>query len=250
MSSAFDKLNLSPAERRLVVITGIVLFVLLNYFFIWPEFGEWPKNEQRIKDASAKLSTFKDEIARKAAYEKELKELEQQGGYVPTEEAALRLSQEVNSQAALSGVTLTSISPLQRTGSTGKTNAFFEEASVTVSINTSEKELLDFLFRLADKDMLIRARSMNLSPDPTRMRLQGPVQLVKSFQRKPPVKAAAKTAAATPTAKPTVTPAAKPATAPTPAPPAAASPSTKVPVPASTAGTNASTRRAPAPVKK
>ena len=252
MSSAFDKLNLSPAERRLVVITGIVLFVLLNYFFIWPEFGEWPKNEQRIKDASAKLSTFKDEIARKAAYEKELKELEQQGNYVPTEEAALRLSQEVNSQAALSGVTLTSISPLIRggTGSTGKTNAFFEEVSVTVNVNTSEKELLDFLFRLADKEMLIRAKMMNLNPDPSRMRLQGPITLVKSLQRKPLVKAAAKPGAATPAAKPTATPAAKPAAAPTPAPPAAASPSTKIPVPASPAGTNASTRRAPAPVKK
>ncbi len=247
MSSAFDKLNLSPAERRLVVITGIVLFVLLNWFFIWPEFGEWPKNEQRIQDASAKLSTFKDEIARKAAYEKELKELEQQGGYVPTEEAALRLSQEVNSQAALSGVTLTSISPLIRggTGSTGKTNAFFEEVSVTVNVNTSEKELLDFLFRLADKDMLIRAKTMNLSPDPTRMRLQGLVTLVKSLQRKPPVKAAAaKTAASPPTAKPAANP------TPAPTPPVVASPPAKVPVPAAPAGTNTSTRRAPAPVKK
>ena len=158
MSSLFDKLNLAPAERRLVVIVGIVIFVVLNFWLVIPEFGEWAKNEQRTKDASAKLQSFKTEIAKEPAYKKELKELENQGGYVATEEAALRLSQEVNSQAALSGVTITSITPLQRQGSGGKTNAFFEEASVTVNINTSEKELLDFLFRLADKDMLIRAR--------------------------------------------------------------------------------------------
>lgn len=238
MSSVFDKLNLAPAERRLVVIVAIVVFVVLNFWLVIPEFGEWAKNEQRTKDAAVKLQNYKTEIGKKPAYEKELKELEQQGGYVATEEAALRLSQEVNSQAALSGVTITSITPLQRQGSGGKTNAFFEEASVTVNINTSEKELLDFLFRLADKDMLIRARSMQLSPDPSRMRLQGPITLVKSFQRRPPVKAAA--------AKPAPSAAKPAATAPAVTTP---KPVTPAPVPAPVAPATNSARRAPAALK-
>ena len=239
MSSLFDKLNLAPAERRLVVIVGIVVFIVLNIWLVIPEFGEWAKNDQRIKDAATKLKGYQDEIARKAAYDKELKELEKQGGYVPTEEAALRLSQEVNSQAALSGVTITSISQLQRQTTSGKTNAFFEETSVTVNINTSEKELIDFLYRLADKDVLIRARTMQLSPDPSRMRLQGPITLVKSFQRKPPAKS--------PTSAKPAAPAAKPATAAaTPAP----KPATPAPVPAPVpSGTN-SARRAPSAMKQ
>lgn len=244
MSSVFDKLNLAPAERRLVVIVGIVIFVVLNFWLVIPEFGEWAKNEQRTKDATVKLKSYQTEIGKKPAYERELKELESQGGYVPTEEAALRLSQEINSQAALSGVTITSITPLQRQATGGKTNAFFEEASVTVNINTSEKELIDFLFRLADKDMLIRARSMQLSPDPSRLRLQGPITLVKSFQRRPPVKSA--TAAAKPAA-----PAAKPdaAAAPAPKPVApAAGPAPKTPAPAP--ATTNSARRAPSAVKQ
>ena len=244
MSSVFDKLNLAPAERRLVVIVGIVIFVVLNFWLVIPEFGEWAKNEQRTKDARSKFQGYQAEIGKKPAYEKDLKELEQQGTQVATEEAALRLSQEVNSQAALSGVTITSITPLQRQGISGKTNTFFDEASVTVNINTSEKELLDFLFRLADKDMLIRARSMQLSPDPSRMRLQGPITLVKSFQRRPPVKAAT-TAAAKP-----VPPAAKPAAAAAAA--AAATVATPKPVTPALAPvpvrTN-STRRAPAALK-
>ena len=73
------------------------------------------------------------------------------------------MSQEVNSQAALSGVTLNSISPVNRGG--GKTNAFFDEASVSVSIITGEKELIDFLYRLAANDLLIRAKSMLMQPD-------------------------------------------------------------------------------------
>ncbi len=245
MTSLFDKLNLAPAERRLVVIVGIVVFVVLNFWLVFPEFGEWAKNEQRMRDAESKRKTFADEIAKKTAYEVELKELQKQGSEVATEEAALRLSQEINSQAALSGVTITSISPIGRQGGGGKTNSFFDEASVTVNINTSEKELIEFLYRLADKDLLIRAKSMNLSPDPSRQRLQGLLVLVKSFQRRPPPKAApiaAKPAPATakPDAPKTNTPAAAVAKPVTPAP---------APAPASTTSTN-SARRAPSAIKK
>lgn len=248
MTSFFDKLNLAPAERRLVVIVAIVIFVVLNFWLVIPQFGEWAKNEQRTKDAKAKLQSYQTEIAKKPAYEKELKELESQGGYVATEEAALRLSQEVNSQAALSGVTITAITPLQQQGSGGKTNAFFQETAVTVNINSSEKELIEFLFRLADKDMLIRARSMQLTPDPSRMRLQGPIRLVKSFQRKPPVKAAS---SATPAAAKTATPA--PATTPVTKPDTTAvtkpKPVIPAPTPAPAPVTTNSARRAPSPVK-
>lgn len=114
MTSLFDKLNLAPAERRLVVIVGIVVFVVLNFWLVFPQFGEWAKNEQRVRDAESKRKTFVDEIAKKTAYEVELKELQKQGSEVATEEAALRLSQEINSQAALSGVTITSISQIDR----------------------------------------------------------------------------------------------------------------------------------------
>ena len=240
MTSLFDKLNLNAQERRLVVITGIVLFVMLNYFFVWPEFGEYGKFDQRIKDASAKLKVFQDENSKRASYESELDDLQKQGSTVATEEAALRLSQEVNSQASLSGVTITSITPLQRQGSGGKTNAFFEEASVTVNINTGERELVEFLYRLADKDMLIRAKSMQLGTDPSRMRLQGQITLVKSFQRKPTPRSSL--AKASPAAAPAKTePAAKPVAK---AAPPAASPAAPAPAPMST---NRS-RRAPAPL--
>lgn len=243
MTSLFDKLNLAPAERRLVVIVGIVVFVVLNFWLVFPQFGEWAKNEQRVRDAESKRKTFVDEIAKKTAYEVELKELQKQGSEVATEEAALRLSQEINSQAALSGVTITSISQIQRQGAGGKTNSFFDEASVNLNINTSEKELIEFLYRLADKDLLIRAKSMNLSPDPSRQRLQGLLVLVKSFQRRPPPKAApiaAKPApaAAKSDAPKTNTPAA-----------AVAKPATPAPAPASTTPTN-SARRAPSAIKK
>ena len=187
MNSFFDKLNLRPQERRLVVIVGIVVFLLINWWLVIPMFGEFGRLQQRTEEADKTVAKYQAEIKKQSAYQKELTELQGQGVFVPSEEAALRLYQEVNSQANLTGLGYSLITPATR-GSTTKSNAFFEETSVTVNIRTGEKELIDFLHRLTDKELMIRAKSMELGPDPTRMMLQGSITLVKSFQRKPPPK--------------------------------------------------------------
>ena len=84
MSNLFDKLNLRPQERRLVVIVGIVVFIVLNFWLVIPMFGDYGKFEQRTKDGSKKLNEYKTEIQKKSDYEKQLRELESQGGFVPT----------------------------------------------------------------------------------------------------------------------------------------------------------------------
>lgn len=262
MTNVFDKLNLSAAERRLVVIVGIVVFVVVNFWFVIPMFGEYGKYEQRQRDADATLKKFQDEIGRQQGYRKELASLEGQGASVATEEAALRLSQEINTHAALSGVTVTSIQPMTRQSATGKTNAFFEEATINVTVNTGEKELIDFLYRLADKDLLIRAKGMSISTDPSQMRLQGTIMLVKSFQRKPPPKTATAGATAAKPAAASTTPtpaAATPVPVPAPTKPATNTPAPAVkpgpanplptPPPAPAGGTNRPRRSLPTPVK-
>ena len=204
MKEFFNKLT--PAERRLVVFVGIGVFVVINIWFIIPMFGDYGKYQEQRTKAQRQVETYKTEINKKKDYESKINVLSKQGGAVPTETAALRLSQEVSSQAALSGVTLPTITPMSRGPVGNKTNAFFEEASVGVTFNTGEKELLDFLYRLADKDLLIRAKSMQLQPEvPGRMRLQGSLTLVKSYQRPTPVKSAP-----APAAKPTNSATAKP----------------------------------------
>jgi hypothetical protein len=243
MNSFFDKLNLRPQERRLVVIVGIVVFVVLNFVFVFPNFGAFGRIQQRTMDAGKKLDLYNSEIGRQSTYQREINTLRTQGASVATEDQVLTLADNVNSHAALSGVTIAAMTPMQRGSTTGKTNAFFEEQSVVVSVNTGEKELVDFLYRLADKDLLIRARSMEISPDVPRMRLQGRITLVKSFQRKPPGKQALTGSASAParpsTSAPTTaarsnTPAAPPATnAPlTPSKPTSAVPARTTNVPA------------------
>lgn len=210
MNSFFDKLNLRPQERRLVVIVGIVVFILINVWLIIPRFGDFSEFQANTKKAQDTVTKYEAEIKKQSSYQKELTELQGQGVFVPSEEAALRLYQEVNSQANLTGLGYSLITPATR-GSTTKSNAFFEETSVTVNVRTGEKELIDFLHRLTDKELMIRAKSMDLGPDPTRMMLQGSITLVKSFQRKPPPKPKAAAGAAAKTNTPAKAPAAAPA---------------------------------------
>ena len=215
MNKIFDRLNLRPQERRLVVIVAIVVFVVVNFWLVIPMFGEFGKNQQRMTDAQKNVDRYQTEIGKKQGYQKQLNDLQAQGSSIPSEDAALRLYQEVNSQANLTGLGYTSISQATRGGSGGKTNAFFDETSVTVSVRTGEKELIDFLNRLTDKDMMIRAKSMNISPElPGRNSLQGSITLVKSFQRKPPVAAKGPGPAAARAAAKTNAPAPAPKAAP------------------------------------
>ena len=197
MSSLFDKLNLRPNERRLVIVVAIVVFILLNVFFVRPYFGELGRLQKRQEDARKMLAAFQDEIRKTSQYEAQLKNLREAGASVASEEQALKLSTTINNQAALSGVQINRYDPIrQTTAGLTKTNHFFEEQSGVVNVSAEEKSLVDFLYNLGVGGSLIRVRSMNLTPDPQRQKLQGNITVVASYAKKPPTRAPAPAAAA------------------------------------------------------
>jgi len=227
MTRLFDKLNLRPQERRLVILVAVVVFLALNWFFVWPYFGELGRMQLRRSDAEKNFKKFTEEIQKRPLYEKQKNELSQQGGQVPTEEQATSLTSEVNRQAGVAGVYIQGLIPAHRSRE-GKTNSFFEEQAVNLTFaNTGEPELVNFLFGLASQNSLIRVKSMNLRPDPGQMKLGGTLTLVESFQKKPLTKLASATASGTastpaktsaPPAKPVIPTPKAPATPVAPAP--------------------------------
>jgi Tfp pilus assembly protein PilO len=204
MSSAFDKLNLKPAERRLVIIVGIVVFLVLNAVFVWPEFSTWGKLQKRKAEAQRLFSTYQAEINNTERYQKQLSELQQAGAAVASEEQASRFSTTVYNQAALSGVTITRGS-FERQGAVAKPNQFFDESVGTISVTMDEKALVDFLYNLGVGGSLIRVRTMSLNKDQSQQRLVGNITLVASYARKAPP-APARPAAAPATQAPAATP--------------------------------------------
>jgi hypothetical protein len=207
LKTFFDKLNMRPGERRLVVIVGIVVFLVLNLVFIWPNFGAYAKVNAQITRSQTDLRRFTMEVNNKDRYERELKNLQTAGGFVAQDDQTLQLQIEVANQARANQVNVLRTDPAPRM-TTGRTNAFFDESSVVINVSTSETNLVDFLYNLSSRNTsLIRVRSMTLSPEPSRFRLQGTLTHVESFQKKPPVRPAV--AAVAPVTKPTAKPAPK-----------------------------------------
>jgi len=203
MTSLFDKLNLRPNERRLVIIVAIVVFFILNWIFVWPHFSDWGKIKSRRTQAEDLLRRYRAEADNTLRYQKMMDDLEKAGATVASEEQALKLANTVQNQAALSGVQMNRYDSVRQSGSS-KPNQFFEEQSGIMSIVADEKALIDFLYNLGSGGSLIRVRSMTLSPEmPNRYKLQGNLTLVASYAKKAPPKVTAPAATTTATARST-----------------------------------------------
>ena len=192
MSSIYDKMNLRPNERRLVTVILIVVFLILNAIFVWPQFSEYGKLQARKKTAVDLQHQYQVEVDNTGRYQKQLADLEKAGARVDSEDQALKLSTTVNNQAALSGVQVNGYNAVRKTDlSANKANQFFEEQAGILNMVTEEKNLIDFLYTLGVGGSLIRVRSMTLNPDPVRQKLQGSLTLVASYAKKAPPKIAA-----------------------------------------------------------
>jgi type II secretory pathway component PulM len=183
MTAWLDKLNLQPQERRLVLGGVVIVALVLNYWLVWPYFGEWSVNAAELAKAESRKMTYLAEIGRKAAYERQLKEVEKAGaGGVLEEEQANRVQSTIYTQAATRGVTVTRLTPSR---TLGQTNLFFDEVAMTVEVVAGEGELVNFLHALGSGDSMIRVRDLaRLRLDPTQTKLQSTLTLVASFQKK------------------------------------------------------------------
>ena len=124
MTAWLDKLNLQPQERRMVLGGLVVVALVLNYWIIWPYFGEWSKVGNELSKADSRKNTYLAEIGKKATYDRQLKEVEKAGaGGVLAEEQANRVQSTLYTQAATHGVTVTSLTPSRTAGQTNVPSA-------------------------------------------------------------------------------------------------------------------------------
>ena len=187
VKSLFDKLNLGALERRIVVGAALVLFVVVNAMFVWPQFKDWNKVQLGILKAQKTLDDYQKEVDQLPKLQKKEEELKGTGGaQLASSEMALALMRTVESKAKSSGVNVMSTSPGQ--GSYGaNTNSYFEEQSLRISFqNTGDAELLKFMVSLGENNSTIRIRDLSVKPDPTQMKLMGELTMVASYQKAAP----------------------------------------------------------------
>jgi hypothetical protein len=177
--------SLRPFEKRVVMVAGVLFFVVLNAWLVWPHFSDMGQVKFRRQVAADKLAKYLAEIAQTPMYLKKVRELEGEGLAVPPEDQALQFANAVNAQAGTSGVHFT--------GNTGRiitvTNQFFIEKSQNFQVQGGEKQMVDFLYNLGSGASLIRVRDLNIRPEPAHHELVGGVKLVASYQKKTPTRA-------------------------------------------------------------
>lgn len=186
-----DQLNLRPQEKRILVGVGFLVFVVLNWMFVRPLFGQWAAGQKDLDAARNTQTKYQTEIAKAPTYKALEENLRKAGNEVLNEE--LQLQRVVVEQyAAAAGIIPTRINSAARpTG--GKTNQFFEDQTLTVDFSTFSTNFVEWLVGLATGDNMIRVQEMNLKPDANLQRLSGSILFVASYQKKAPARAAATT---------------------------------------------------------
>jgi Tfp pilus assembly protein PilO len=174
--------QLRPLERRLAVGVLVVFLLVLNWVFIWPHFSDWSNLSRKLVAARQELQLYQETIAEKSGYEVKVKSFEQQGISVATEDPSINLLRTIQSQAAASEVQWGTMSqPPPRTN-----DAFFVEQVQNLNVSGTDKELVDFLYKLGSDASMVRVRDLDLQPDPPRQKLNARIRLVASYQRGAP----------------------------------------------------------------
>jgi Tfp pilus assembly protein PilO len=227
MNGFLDQLNLTPQERRIVVVIAVVVFVVLNLLLVWPHFKDLGQVRRQLDDTRKKIQAWNKEILADVepvnGYKTTLKKLErQQGGGIINQQ--VQLQRTVSDQAIKTGVTVSEIKPA--TSGHPDTNEFYVEQSVKISFETEESQLVNFLFNVGNDPAMIRVHELNLkTADANRYRLRGDAILTANYAKQTTAPAPQKPSS--PAAKP---PAGKP---PAGKPPAAAPKTVPVTKPAS-----------------
>jgi hypothetical protein len=175
--------NLRPFEKRVVVGFGTLFFIVVNFLFVIPHFSDLAAVHRRMDDAQLKLARYQTEIAQTNSYLAKLRAIERENADVPAEEQSLQFANTVNAQAGQSGVHIISNSHINT-----QTNQFFLEKSQTLSVQSGEDQLVDFLYTLGSGNSQIRVRELSVRPDPPRQQLVAQVKLVASYQKRAPAR--------------------------------------------------------------
>ena len=176
MRKFFDQLR--PMERRLAVGVLVVLFLVLNFVFVWPHYSDWSRLKTRLQNSHDTLKNRQMIVAQIPGYQAQVKSLEGQGEFVAPEDQAINFLRTIQSQSAESGVGIVSTSR-----QTTHTNEFFVELVQNISVIATDQQLVDFLYKLGSSASTIRVRDLELQPDPAHQHLNANIRLVASYQK-------------------------------------------------------------------
>jgi type II secretory pathway component PulM len=170
--------QLRPLERRMAIGVLVVLFLVLNYVFVWPHYSDWGKLKERRETARKNLARDQAVLNDKQKYDALVKSLEGQGEFVAPEDIGVSMMRTIQNQSAQSGVQI-----LNTSRQMTHTDEFFSEQTQGINVTADDGQLVDFLFKLGSDASMIRVRDLELQADPGKTHLNANIQLVASYQK-------------------------------------------------------------------
>jgi len=171
--------QLRPFERRVAIGVVVVVFLVLNYVFVWPHFSDWGNLSRRLDTARSKLKLYQTAVAQTDACQKQVDSLQSQGEFVALENQGVNMLRTIQTQSAQSGVSIVNNSrQITRTN-----DAFFVEQVQNINVTADDGKLVDFLYKLGSGASMIRVRDLEMQPDGTKQHLVANIRLVASYQK-------------------------------------------------------------------
>ena len=202
MIGMLNRLQLRAHERRLLVVGALVLFLVLNLWFVWPHYGDHARVRVQIRTGQDTLSDYRTELARTNEYASRLQQLESEGTGLLDDDMDIKLLSTVQVLVQNSGIVAASVTPAPR-APRGGTNEFFEQRALAITLNpTAPEPIIRFLVALATNQVVLRVKELDLKKDGTQTKLAGSLRVVASFQRTSLPPRAASGASPTPTTSP------------------------------------------------
>jgi hypothetical protein len=179
MLKLFDRLKLTPTERRLVVGVLAVAFLVVNYWVVWPRFSEFRIISEDIASMERKKDIYQREIERRPTYEVLLRKLKAEGSVLPLGEERIAFRSDMERMAREVGLMVPRWGEVLPERGNQNTNAFFEAIGITLQgAGGTEQQFVDFLHRVGASNSTIRVKELTLTPGNYDSRSQGKTNLI------------------------------------------------------------------------
>ncbi|MGE3312357.1 MAG: hypothetical protein AB7O66_20520 [Limisphaerales bacterium] len=179
MLKLFDRLNLTPSERRLVVGVMVVAFLVINYWVVWPRFNDFKTVSDDIASMERRKKIFEQEIARRPTYEVLLRKLKAEGSVLPVGEERIAFRSDMERLAREVGLMVPRWGEVLPERGGQNTNAFFEAIGITLQgAGGTEQQFVEFLHRVGSSNSTIRVKELTLTPGNFDSRTRGRTNLI------------------------------------------------------------------------
>ena len=190
MTNLLDRLGLQPQEKRVVVVVSTIVFLVLNYLFVWPRLGDYRSVLVKQEEAKTTRKIIEQHLKSLPGLTNRVQQLEKSGAGSLKHDQGSQFLSLIQNEASKASLNIMQTRNLPSFGGNLSTNDFVEDRVIMINFNAADSNLVDFLYAFSQPKSSLRVQSFDIGPEaPTQQRLSGSLTMVGSIDRPPTSKA-------------------------------------------------------------